>query len=50
MRARRGFSALFLLPDGEENWDAVRVIEVGDLQLRRKEAYFHVPVFSAFSL
>lgn len=37
-RARRGFSALSLLPKGEGNWDAVRVIEVGDLGLRRKEA------------
>lgn len=50
VRARRGFYALPLLPDGEGNWDAVRVIEVGDPGLRRKETGFHIPVVSAFLL
>lgn len=50
VRARRGFSALPLLPDGEGNWDSVRVIEVGDPGLRRKETGLYVPVVSAFLL
>lgn len=50
VRARRGFSALPLLPDGEGNWDAVRVIEVGDPGLRRKKAGLYVPMVSAFLL
>lgn len=50
VRARRGFSALPLPPDGEGNWDSVRVIEVEDPGLRRKETGFYVPVVSAFLL
>lgn len=37
-----------LLPDGEGNWDAVRVIEVGDPGLRRKETGLHIHIVSAF--
>lgn len=50
VRARRGFSALPLLPSGEGNWDAVRVIEVEDPGLRRKETGLHVPIVSVFLL